>query len=601
MQAYLGLRSSFSDAPDYGIVEADATPFSSSQLYIVRRVGENCLLLCGISDETLRSTLLASNVGRSYDVANILCIFQSGKRMSLYEEDEVNGLALHTIPAEGESIEVLSGVTIMRLPVESAACTVVAAMLETGATQISTKTEFVPMLLVNVVWMLVVLSSCLYLIFFVFRPLRLIVNQLPFDEQSSNQSEFQTISNALDNYQEQITTDQGVIRQQREQLRSAYLKALTQGQHLMLTPEQLEDLAIPALLRQYVLITLYPEDGVWGESPVSEQENRYIRHVARQIIREQACRCLNRKDFECLTFDSYAILILPVPDEAEVAAIRAELENLIVACRLHFRKKFKCGVSAIAQGEEHFEDAYYGSIHGSVISEDQDLAESADAGLHKQSDLSFRMSRLIYVEEYSDAWTVFEELLDEIFSIGNHIVRKQRLRGQLDLVSCMLMEANSENRRYLNGTDPSIYELVHLENKESILSKWADVFHMLEELKKVRIQQEQPHFSGQFEQIYQYLIANYRDPNLSLSMLAERFSMKVPSLSREFQKNLGHGFLEEIHHQRISAAKQEISSTGATLSDIAEHVGYSSTLTMTRAFKKYEGRLPSSFREETEK
>lgn len=271
LRRFLGIDPAFVSAPDGGIVEAEPTDYSKSRLYVVRKVGENSLLLCGMSDAAIRETLLVSDIGRSYQVVDIACVFRNGDRLALNGVNELRGLDLRAIPAQGETVETQSGVTIMRLPVERVGCTVIAAMLETGATRMSTNTEFVPLLLLNVLWMVVMLCGCFYLIFFVFRPLQLICGQLPHDEQSPDQNEFGAISRALGSYQARLSSDQSVIEQQREQLRTAYLKALTQGMRLMLTPEQLDALSIPALLRQYVLVTLYPEDGLWAEPHMSEQ------------------------------------------------------------------------------------------------------------------------------------------------------------------------------------------------------------------------------------------------------------------------------------------------------------------------------------------
>lgn len=81
-----------------------------------------------------------------------------------------------------------------------------------------------------------------------------------------------------------------------------------------------------------------------------------------------------------------------------------------------------------------------------------------------------------------------------------------------------------------------------------------------------------------------------------LTALAEEFGMSVSTLSREFQKNLGQGFLDSLHQMRIEEAKYAIENTNASLNDIAISVGYTNTLTMTRAFKKYLGCTPGSFR-----
>ena len=53
--------------------------------------------------------------------------------------------------------------------------------------------------------------------------------------------------------------------------------------------------------------------------------------------------------------------------------------------------------------------------------------------------------------------------------------------------------------------------------------------------------------------------------------------------------------LEEIQGHRLAEAKRLMKGTDSIRS-IAEKAGFPSTLTMSRAFKRYEAALPSSFR-----
>ena len=126
-----------------------------------------------------------------------------------------------------------------------------------------------------------------------------------------------------------------------------------------------------------------------------------------------------------------------------------------------------------------------------------------------------------------------------------------------------------------------------------LLAEWEKVFGLLEAHQDKRIRWQ---YSEQFASIYQYMHAHFRDSGLSLTALAEEFGMSVSTLSREFQKNLGQGFLDSLHQMRIEEAKYAIENTNASLNDIAISVGYTNTLTMTRAFKKYLGCTPGSFR-----
>ena len=126
-----------------------------------------------------------------------------------------------------------------------------------------------------------------------------------------------------------------------------------------------------------------------------------------------------------------------------------------------------------------------------------------------------------------------------------------------------------------------------------MLECWNVIYKRLEENKShKKISQ----YTEQFAAVYQYMITHFHDPALSLSMLSAEFGMSMSTLSREFQKNLGKGFLETLHQMRIEEARAEIENTELSLNQIAEAVGYTNVLTMTRAFKKYYGQTPGSFR-----
>ena len=66
--------------------------------------------------------------------------------------------------------------------------------------------------------------------------------------------------------------------------------------------------------------------------------------------------------------------------------------------------------------------------------------------------------------------------------------------------------------------------------------------------------------------------------------------------SKVFREQFGIRLFDFIQLQRLEAAKAQMSS-GKSLKEIAEEVGFCSALTMSRAFKRYEGVSPSNFRE----
>lgn len=164
----------------------------------------------------------------------------------------------------------------------------------------------------------------------------------------------------------------------------------------------------------------------------------------------------------------------------------------------------------------------------------------------------------------------------------------------LELTFCILTETSQANTRLLESMNLDMGKMKVSDHPEQLLQQWKQIFDQLQEANQNKKEQKQ--YSRQFMKLYQYMEKNFRNPELSLSMLAELSGLSLPTLSREFQKNLGQGFLECLHQMRIEAAKFEIEHTDASLKDIAVFVGYSNTLTMTRSFKKYTGTTPGAFR-----
>ena len=94
-----------------------------------------------------------------------------------------------------------------------------------------------------------------------------------------------------------------------------------------------------------------------------------------------------------------------------------------------------------------------------------------------------------------------------------------------------------------------------------------------------------------------YVRENYRDPSLTAALIAERFGMSRAGVSRAFsQAYPDGGFLGYLHGLRLDKAEELLRGGTLTVSEIAASVGYGSTLTMSRAFKRYRGTTPGAYR-----
>jgi AraC-like DNA-binding protein/biotin operon repressor len=92
-----------------------------------------------------------------------------------------------------------------------------------------------------------------------------------------------------------------------------------------------------------------------------------------------------------------------------------------------------------------------------------------------------------------------------------------------------------------------------------------------------------------------YVNINFVDPDMCLKTFAAKYNLSTTYVSRIFKKSTGSTLTDYIHMLRLNLAKKYLTE-GMTLNDISEKCGYANTLTLIRAFKKYEGVTPSEYK-----
>ena len=98
-------------------------------------------------------------------------------------------------------------------------------------------------------------------------------------------------------------------------------------------------------------------------------------------------------------------------------------------------------------------------------------------------------------------------------------------------------------------------------------------------------------------ELVSYIRENYRDPELSLAQLSEKFGMSQSGVSRAVKSATGEKMVDYLHGLRIAEAQRLLRDTELTVYEICDRVGYHTGWTMTRAFKRYVGLTPGAWRE----
>ncbi len=102
------------------------------------------------------------------------------------------------------------------------------------------------------------------------------------------------------------------------------------------------------------------------------------------------------------------------------------------------------------------------------------------------------------------------------------------------------------------------------------------------------------------EQIKEYITGNIEN-GVSRASVANYFRIHPDYLSHMFMKETGKPFSKYLIDQKIDRAKHLLSSTPEPITDIALHLGYSTSSYFTAAFKKETGITPASYRSQFRK
>ena len=592
MQQIIRIEGDLTGVQDKALLAASPTKYASARLYIARVLNDSTVLLCGLTDSAWKYTLLFDNCGRSYQMEQMILRLPGEHLLYLdtHPAPDALGVTEDVMDSDASILDV-GEYTVMKYRSTDPAYQLIAVMSETGATSVVTSELFGWVIMLNILWLLIVTFICCYMLLRVFKPLKKITSQLPVEDDAADSIE--KISRVISSYDRQLSSSRLTINEKVDQLRRACLKLLVMDQVPSITPMQMQELGIPALLERFVLITIYPNDGHWTQGDGSAQEISYRSHVTMTTIQELLKPHITDAQVEFFLFEECLLLVVPVTEDGQEHELRSRAENWVMNISVHLNKKLLFGISKVRCGQENFSRAYHDAMRRAALVEERESGRSEDITLNMLLKQNMHMADLVYMERYADAFSCMKEMIETLSKQKSRHLRNQQLSSLLSITYCMLTETNRENAALLEQMNLDANELVKVESEAEALQKWETVLTELENHKDERLHGQ---FSDEFASIYQYLYAHYRDPEISLSLLAEQFEMSLSTLSREFQKNTGLGFLECLHRMRVDAAKYEIEHSSTPLSEIAEAVGYTNTLTMTRAFKKYLGATPSTFR-----
>lgn len=98
------------------------------------------------------------------------------------------------------------------------------------------------------------------------------------------------------------------------------------------------------------------------------------------------------------------------------------------------------------------------------------------------------------------------------------------------------------------------------------------------------------------DRILSYTAANFMDPALSASQVAEELGVSVSHLSRIMSRAIGCTFPELLQRYRLEKAADLLRSSDMPIAQLAQQCGFGSASYFTASFKRIYGMVPSGYR-----
>ena len=210
-------------------------------------------------------------------------------------------------------------------------------------------------------------------------------------------------------------------------------------------------------------------------------------------------------------------------------------------------------------------------------------------------EMESRLLACVRAQDFTGMQNAFHELVFNEFSETKPTVDIFRFRvyGMVNTMLYLLQDIHElVGGEVMSKIDPGP-RLTSAETLEEIVQA-VDV--IIDQLRTVTTEKQAVSTPVWPEKIKNYVDKNFRNPDLTVSFAAAQFKLSSAYCSKLFREQYGTRLFDYIQQRRLEAAKMLLDS-GKNMKDIAEEVGFSSALTMSRAFKRYEGTTPGRLRD----
>ena len=101
------------------------------------------------------------------------------------------------------------------------------------------------------------------------------------------------------------------------------------------------------------------------------------------------------------------------------------------------------------------------------------------------------------------------------------------------------------------------------------------------------------------KKVQEYIMENYQDPDLNISITSQHFDLTPAYLSSVYKKQTGKSLLEYINMVRLASA-EKLLEQGYSVVEVAAMAGFRDSSTFIRVFKKKKGMTPGQVKKKNQ-
>jgi len=288
------------------------------------------------------------------------------------------------------------------------------------------------------------------------------------------------------------------------------------------------------------------------------------------------------------------------PDQGDIhRTIETIYENIIVftggnICMGCSEKYRDTSSLPVMYEEAHRVLEYKQLLYGEGIGFISDLPVNDDCGNISFND-HIKLQNALKADDFSEALKIFDEIIIRYFpetGVSTQMI-KCRMFSLINTIIVSLQNADIKGIDDFWENIKPTERLLNCNTVHELVNEARTIFKELDQMIKGNHDMQK---NRKISDVNKYLLEKYKDPNLSVSLIAEHFNIHPTALSRQFKQFNKINLLDRIHQLRISEAKRLLKESDLSITEISRLVGYNNDITFLRVFKRFEGITPSQYR-----